>query len=257
MEIFHISGYVIDQKTHQGIAALRVEVWDKDLIFNDLVGSSVTDEQGAFQITFNESYFREMFLDRRPDLFFKVFYQGQLIKSTEDSVLWNVATENTQITVEIEDTTMVDQQTIVLSQNLIDIATLNPGIAVSNDQFNDIILPQPRTISIKGGCIITLRYGLPSGGTDLTWVQFKSGESWAAPPNVGTFIIENLNDFRDLLLEAANFGHGVDACYNTGTRRMFMLNLRPCKCLCEKDNQPQPPTIPPVFVPPVVTNPVP
>ena len=260
MEIFCISGYVIDQKTRQGLAALRVEVWDKDLIFNDLVGSSVTDEQGAFQITFDESYFRELFLDRLPDLFFKVFHQDKLIKSTKDSVLWNVAAGNTQITVEIEDTTMPDQESIVLTQNLIDIATLNPGLSVSRADFDDIIAPQPRIVFMKGGCITALRYGQSTGGTDLTRVQFEGGESWALPPNFGTFIIENLNEFRDLLLEAANFRHGANACYNTKTRRMFMLNLRPCQCLCEKVDRPRTPSIPippPVFGTPVVINPVP
>ena len=41
----------------QGIAGLRVEAWDKDMICNDLVGSAVTNEQGAFKIEFTSSYF--------------------------------------------------------------------------------------------------------------------------------------------------------------------------------------------------------
>src|SRR5437660_8815681 len=99
---FRITGRVIDSTTQQGIAGLRVEAWDKDLICNDLVGSSVTDEQGAFQIEFTSSYFAELFLDRQPDLFFKVLREGELIKSTEDSVLWNVATGNTEVVIEVD-----------------------------------------------------------------------------------------------------------------------------------------------------------
>lgn len=37
---FHITGRVIDQKTKQGVAGLRVEVWDKDLFFDDMVDSA-------------------------------------------------------------------------------------------------------------------------------------------------------------------------------------------------------------------------
>jgi hypothetical protein len=99
---FHISGRTIHHQTRQGIPNLRVEAWDKDLIFNDLVGSAITDEQGRFQITFTEAYFRECFLDRRPDLFFKVFnQQNQLLASTEDDVLWNVTAGDTEVTIAV------------------------------------------------------------------------------------------------------------------------------------------------------------
>ncbi len=48
-QTFRITGRVIDSTSQQGIAGLRVEAWDKDMVFNDLVGSAVTDEQGAFR----------------------------------------------------------------------------------------------------------------------------------------------------------------------------------------------------------------
>ncbi len=102
MTTFHIFGRAIDRQNRFGIAGLRVEAWDKDLICNDLVGSSITDEQGTFRMEFDESYFRELFHDRRPDLFFKVFRENDLIKSTEDSVLWNIEAGETQILIEIQ-----------------------------------------------------------------------------------------------------------------------------------------------------------
>lgn len=102
MTTFRISGQIIDLHTHQGLFAVRVEAWDKDLICSDLVGSAVTDSQGVFQITFDESYFQELFFDRRPDLFFKVYSAGNLIKSTEDSVLWNINAKEIPIVIEVE-----------------------------------------------------------------------------------------------------------------------------------------------------------
>ena len=102
MVSFRINGRVIDKKTKKGLSAIRVEAWDKDLICNDLVGSTTTDRQGAFEITFDKSYFQELFLDRRPDLFFKVFQENQLLTSTEDSAFWNVATGETELVIEVE-----------------------------------------------------------------------------------------------------------------------------------------------------------
>jgi receptor-binding and translocation channel-forming TcA subunit of Tc toxin/ABC toxin-like protein/neuraminidase-like protein/virulence plasmid A protein len=98
---FRITGRVIDLKSQDGIAGLRVEAWDKELIFHDLVGSAITDEQGSFRIEFPESHFKELFRDQRPDLFFKVFREKELIKSTEGSVLWNVAAGDTGVVIEV------------------------------------------------------------------------------------------------------------------------------------------------------------
>ena len=56
----------------------------------------------VFHMAFEASSFQEKFLDRRPDLFFKVFHEGTLIISTEDSVLWNVEAGETEIVIEVD-----------------------------------------------------------------------------------------------------------------------------------------------------------
>ena len=99
---FRITGRVIDQ-LGQGIANLQVKAWDKDLFFDDLVGSAVTDDSGRFQMTFDESYFKELFFDRRPDLYFKIYRSDQLIHSTENSVIWNTDDDGQELQIEIDD----------------------------------------------------------------------------------------------------------------------------------------------------------
>lgn len=87
---FEIRGKVIDAATGKGVQGLTVEAWDKDLLSNDLVGKDVTDSNGEFRMSFDESYFQDIFGETRPDLFFVVYLAGDVLASTEDSVLWNV-----------------------------------------------------------------------------------------------------------------------------------------------------------------------
>lgn len=99
---YRIVGRVINLDDQRGIPGLRVEAWDKDLIFHDLVGSTVTGHQGSFGMVFDDSAFRELFFDRHPDLFFKVFKGPRLLKSTKDSVLWNVTAGKTEVVIEVD-----------------------------------------------------------------------------------------------------------------------------------------------------------
>jgi hypothetical protein len=94
-------GRVVNRKTRKGIPGLRVEAWDKDLIFDDFVGQTVTDDNGEFTLEFESSYYKELCFDRKPDIYFKIYLERELIHSTEDSVLWNVANPDIRITIPV------------------------------------------------------------------------------------------------------------------------------------------------------------
>ena len=72
--VYRIFGRVVDSQSGAGVSGLRVEAWDKAAIFDDLLGDASTDGEGAFEIVFEESFFRKIFGDLEPDLYFKVFY---------------------------------------------------------------------------------------------------------------------------------------------------------------------------------------
>ena len=99
---FRIVGRVIDASTRDGIPDLLIKAWDADLIFDDLVGSAPTDTNGSFFMEFDESYFKELFFDRRPDLYFEIFHRGRYIFTTKGDVQWQVGKGETEITIELD-----------------------------------------------------------------------------------------------------------------------------------------------------------
>ncbi len=104
---YTIRGRVVNRRTGQGIAELHVEAWDKDRRSDDPLGSAETDRRGFFEISFDRSAFRrpesgEEPLDYMPDVYFRVYDEEQLLKSTEDSILWNVRDAALTITIELD-----------------------------------------------------------------------------------------------------------------------------------------------------------
>lgn len=114
---FKIIGRIIDQQLKQGISGLRIEAWDKDLFFDDLVGSAESDAEGFFEIRFNEEHFKEL-ITRKPDLYFRLFIadeaisgeafdltvtppHGEPLTGTGDSVFWKLAPGETKVSIRL------------------------------------------------------------------------------------------------------------------------------------------------------------
>jgi len=110
---FHFSGYVKNRE-NKPVPDLRVEAWDKDLFFDDFVAEAVTNPDGRFHMSFPDKRFRELFFDRRPDLYFKVRegreVADEVIKDTSDSILWNVESDATDLKQPIVEDVRVDEQ---------------------------------------------------------------------------------------------------------------------------------------------------
>ncbi|NJO80720.1 MAG: hypothetical protein HC827_20940, partial [Cyanobacteria bacterium RM1_2_2] len=99
---YRIFGMVIDHQTRKELAGLRIEAWDKDPLFDDLLGTAISTDQGLFQIEFDETYFQELVFDQHPDIFFRVFCGDSLVKTTEDAILWNTQETTIKITLEVD-----------------------------------------------------------------------------------------------------------------------------------------------------------
>jgi hypothetical protein len=87
---FKISGRVIEKETGRALRGFTVKAYDKDFLFDDLVGVASTDEAGHFFISYSLKDFAELF-ERRPDLYFVVYAHETHppIHTTLDAIRWN------------------------------------------------------------------------------------------------------------------------------------------------------------------------
>ena len=115
-----------------------------------------------------------------------------------------------------------DKTGITVSDNAIQLFQQNPGL---NFNLADIRAIDRRTLVSIHGCITRLTY--QDGDDDLYIVAFDSGTVLTSQT------VTNLNDFRQALQTAANFGFRVTACHYTEKKRLSMVNLHPCRCKCD------------------------
>jgi hypothetical protein len=69
-----------------------VRAFDRDLIFDDKLGCTNTDEDGHFEIRFGTDRFRDIF-ESKPDLYLRIFDRDgiRLIHETTDAIRWNAS----------------------------------------------------------------------------------------------------------------------------------------------------------------------
>lgn len=99
---YTINGTVIDRATQRGVRGVRVDAWDRDTRYHDLLGQATTDEDGAFTIGYASVYFGDFAPDRAPDVFFKVFLDGREVLSTFDRAQTNAPTGAMRVTLELD-----------------------------------------------------------------------------------------------------------------------------------------------------------
>ena len=82
-----VLGTVVEEESGRPLSGLVVRAYDKDILFDDKLGSVQTNANGEFEISYTETQFRD-FNETEPDLYVKVFDAGgkKLLHSTKKQV---------------------------------------------------------------------------------------------------------------------------------------------------------------------------
>lgn len=67
-----IKGRIVSKSGGTPVNHAEVEVWDKDLLMDDYLGTALTDEDGRFEVPFTWSQYKDSVFEGRPDIFLKV-----------------------------------------------------------------------------------------------------------------------------------------------------------------------------------------
>jgi hypothetical protein len=84
-----IVGTIVEEETGRPLAGLQVRAFDKDLIFDDKLGTAVTDEQGKFRIHYSPADFSLLEgMETVPELYIRVFdaTRKKLLYTTEKAI---------------------------------------------------------------------------------------------------------------------------------------------------------------------------
>lgn len=84
-----IIGTIVEEESGKPLAGLQVRAFDKDLIFDDKLGTSVTDAKGNFRIDFasiNFSLIQD--IETVPDIYIRVFDESgkKLLYTSEKAI---------------------------------------------------------------------------------------------------------------------------------------------------------------------------
>jgi hypothetical protein len=102
MSTFILSGKIIRQSNRQPIPKLYIEAWDKTTERKEPLVSTITDNDGVFLLTLDDNYIGEIYKDRYPDVFFKVYAGNTLLTSTETSLLVNLRGNTTDLEIAVD-----------------------------------------------------------------------------------------------------------------------------------------------------------
>ena len=97
---FRITGRVYEEESGLGVRGLLIRAYDWDLLYDDLLGTAITDAEGCFELRYSEADFSELF-ETQPDIYLSIYaLPYQFLMDTRNAIRWNAGTdENFEVSI--------------------------------------------------------------------------------------------------------------------------------------------------------------
>lgn len=148
---YQIFGRVISRMSRAGIDGVVVEAWDRDKRYHDMLGSTVTDQDGIFRIGFDVEYFRDdEDEEQAPDLFFRVYRDDELLKDTIDDTLEDQQEGRIEVVIELDLDTGTEHGPARGKDRLTSMQALTVARFVTESDFKGIYQERRDTATMVG-----------------------------------------------------------------------------------------------------------
>ena len=67
-----VKGRIVGRRAGAPVIGAEVEVYDKDMLIDDYLGTATADHDGRFEVDFTWAEYKDSLFDGRPDIFLKV-----------------------------------------------------------------------------------------------------------------------------------------------------------------------------------------
>lgn len=154
---FTIAGVVREAESGIGIPGLFVKAYDRDLLFDDLLGTAITNAEGSFEIVSEASDFREFF-ERRPDLYLRILGadRRKQLWSSKEHVRWHAG--------------RYEEFDVRIPRAALGGSAVNPSVRLTGDEGEPQATPQP------GASLVLRAAGLRPSTLHTVTISDDTGE---------------------------------------------------------------------------------
>lgn len=147
MNLFSVKGRVLDQR-EQGVNKAKVELWalKRGNEVQDLKKADTTNKKGEFSFTVSARDLIDVLTGGIPKLFFRIYYQEQLIEDTRNSVIWNPTIQQPELQIKVRLEPIIEKKWAIQgSISKQDGKPYESITVIARDKKNDLFLAETKS----------------------------------------------------------------------------------------------------------------